>query len=268
MAGKRTVIALPSTTPDGRRSRLVRPLEDRPVTPPRSEVDAVGTEFGVAELRGCGLSERARRLLAIVHPDHRVALMHEAAALAGLAATEIPTAAVLNGLALGRGCELALACDIRIATTSTTIGLRAARIRAIPGAGGTQRLPRPVGIAAALDMMLSGEPIRAARAEAIGLVQATLPDAQLDAHVPRYATLLASRSPRAARLLKRVVRGGMATSLDEGLVPERAALAEVFASADYAEGLQAFGERRVPVFINDEPAAERPSWHNGWEAHA
>jgi enoyl-CoA hydratase/carnithine racemase len=190
------------------------------------------------------------------------------AAVDALAATEIPTVAVLNGLALGGGCELALACDIRIAAASAIIGLTEARIGAIPGAGGTQRLPRLVGIAAALDMMLSGEPVGAARAEAIGLVQAAVPDADLDAHVLRYATLLASRSPRTARLLKQVVRGGMATSLDAGLAQERAALAEVFASTEYAEGLQAFAERRDPVFSNDEPAAERLSWHNGSEAHA
>ena len=97
-------------------------------------------------------------------------------------------------------------------------------------------------------MMLSGEPIDADRAEAIGLVQAVVPADELDEHVRRYAALLASRSPRAARVLKRVVYRGIEAPLAEGLAQERAALAEIFESADYAEGLAAFAERRPAVF--------------------
>jgi enoyl-CoA hydratase/carnithine racemase len=170
------------------------------------------------------------------------------AAVDAIAAAPMPTIAVVNGLALGGGCELAIACDLRFAASSATIGLTEARIGAIPGAGGTQRLPRLIGVARALEMILSGEPVDAARAATIGLVQATVPDEELDAHVLRYATLLATRSPRTARMAKRLVTQGIAMTLAEGLAREREALLDVFDSVDYAEGLAAFAERRPPVF--------------------
>jgi enoyl-CoA hydratase/carnithine racemase len=193
---------------------------------------------------GADLKERAGM-------DQAARLAHNRAinaAVDAVAAAPMPTIAVINGLALGGGCELAIACDLRFAASSATIGLTEARIGAIPGAGGTQRLPRLIGVARALEMMLSGEPVNAARAETIGLVQAAVPDDDLDAHVLRYATLLASRSPRTARMVKRLVAQGMEMPLADGLAGERAALLDVFDSADYAEGLTAFAERRAPVF--------------------
>jgi enoyl-CoA hydratase/carnithine racemase len=193
---------------------------------------------------GADLKERAGM-------DQAARLAHNRAinaAVDALAAAPMPTIAVINGLALGGGCELAIACDLRFAASSATIGLTEARIGAIPGAGGTQRLPRLIGVARALEMMLSGEPVTAARAETIGLVQMAVPDDDLDAHVLRYATLLASRSPRTARMVKRLVAQGMEMPLADGLARERAALLDVFDSADYAEGLAAFAERRAPVF--------------------
>ena len=129
-----------------------------------------------------------------------------------------------------------------------TIGLTEVRIGAIPGAGGTQRLPRLIGTARAMQMMLAGEPIDAKTAAAWNVVQDVTPDEELDARVLRYANLVASRPPRGLRTLKRVVRAGMEQPLKEGLLTERSALAEIFASADYAEGLRAFAERRAPVF--------------------
>lgn len=172
------------------------------------------------------------------------------AAVDAIAAAPMPTIAVINGLALGGGCELALACDLRFAAGSASIGLTEARVGAIPGAGGTQRLPRLIGIARAMELMLSGEPVDAARAEAIGLVQAAVADDELDAHVLRYATLIALRSPRTARVLKRVVQQGSEATLAEGLALERAALTGVFADPHYAEGLAAFAERRPANFVD------------------
>jgi enoyl-CoA hydratase/carnithine racemase len=99
-----------------------------------------------------------------------------------------------------------------------------------------------------MQMMLSGEPVDAQTAGSWNLVQDVASDEDLDARVLRYAGLVASRSPRGARTLKRVVRTGMEQPLAEGLLTERAALADVLASADYAEGLRAFAERRTPVF--------------------
>jgi enoyl-CoA hydratase/carnithine racemase len=96
--------------------------------------------------------------------------------------------------------------------------------------------------------MFSGEPIDATRAETIGLVQAAIPGEDLDAYVLRYAWLLASRSPRTARTLKRIVYQGLESPLADGLALEHSALAGLFAGADHAEGLAAFAEKRTPLF--------------------
>jgi enoyl-CoA hydratase/carnithine racemase len=155
---------------------------------------------------------------------------------------------VINGLALGGGCEIALACDLRIAVEGAQIGLTEARIGAIPGAGGTQRLPRLIGAARALEMILTGEPIDAKRAAEIGLVNAVVSADAIDVYVRRLAAVLASRSPDGARTAKRLVHRGLEVALDKGLALERKALTEILASADYAEGLAAFAEKRSPRF--------------------
>ncbi len=169
-------------------------------------------------------------------------------AVNALAAAPVPTIAALNGLALGGGLELALGCDIRIAAESAQLGLTEARIGGIPGAGGTQRLPRLIGISRALDLMYTGEPISAKQALDIGLVNTCVADWELDDAVSRYIEVLGSRSPSTARILKKVVYDGMQTSLAEGLEGERLAMLTIFGSADYAEGLAAFAEKRPPRF--------------------
>ena len=126
------------------------------------------------------------------------------AAIDALAAAPMPTIAVVNGLALGGGCEIAIACDMRIASEEAQLGLTEARIGAIPGAGGTQRL-HLIGAARALDMILTGEPVSARRAAEIGLVNAVVPGDALDAHAERLAGVLASRSPGGAQTAKRLI---------------------------------------------------------------
>lgn len=170
------------------------------------------------------------------------------AAVNALAAAPVPTVAAINGIAMGGGLELALGCDIRIAAESAQLGLTESRIGAIPGAGGTQRLPRLIGISCALDMMYSGEPVSARRAFEIGLVNACVADEELEGAMARYMAVLGARSPSAARTLKRVVHEGMELPLTGGLECERQALSTVFGSADYAEGLAAFAEKRLPRF--------------------
>jgi enoyl-CoA hydratase/carnithine racemase len=165
-----------------------------------------------------------------------------------IAAAPVPTIAAINGTALGGGCELAIACDIRFAASSATIGLTEARIGAMPGAGGSQRLPRLIGPARALEMMYSGEPIPAEKALEWGLINGIFDLNGLDENVMSFATLLGSRSPRTSALLKRVVYQGLDRSLADGLELERQAITEVLTSRDYAEGLAAFAERRQPVF--------------------
>lgn len=160
----------------------------------------------------------------------------------------IPTIAAINGIAMGGGCELSLACDLRFIADTAVIGLTEARIGAMPGAGGSQRLPRLIGTARALEMMYAGEPISAEKAESWGLVNAVYPAGELESRVMELARVLSVRSRRSTELLKTSVRRGMDVSLAEGLEIERVAVVEILASRDYKEGLAAFAEKRVPNF--------------------
>lgn len=169
-------------------------------------------------------------------------------AINALDAAPIPTIAALNGLALGGGCEMALGCDIRIAMAGVQIGLTEARIGAFPGAGGSQRLPRVVGVPRALEIILSGEPVTAERAAEIGLVNMVFAPESFDEKLVAFAALLASRSPTASALAKKAIREGIETTLAKGLEIERQALMHVLGSTDYAEGLAAFAEKRRPRF--------------------
>jgi enoyl-CoA hydratase/carnithine racemase len=193
---------------------------------------------------GADLKERQTMAEAERHAHNRAIN----AAVNALEAASVPTIAVINGIAMGGGLELALGCDIRIAAESAQLGLTEARIGAIPGAGGTQRLPRLIGISRALDMMYTGDPISAKKALDIGLVNTCVPDQELDDTVGRYMDVLGSRSSSAARTLKNVVYEGMQSSLLHGLECERRALSTILGSADYAEGLAAFAEKRTPRF--------------------
>jgi enoyl-CoA hydratase/carnithine racemase len=177
--------------------------------------------------------------------SHNRAISAAADALAALA---VPTLAAINGIVLGGGCELALACDIRIAAAGAQIGLTESRIGAIPGAGGTQRLPRLIGQSRALEMMLTGEPVSAERAEQIGLVNKVVAADTLDHEALRLADLMAEKSPSAARTLKALVYTSGEAPLAEGMRMEAEAVKRVFASSDYGEGLAAFAEKRPPRF--------------------
>lgn len=165
-----------------------------------------------------------------------------------IGALPIPTIASINGIAMGGGCELSLACDLRFIADNAVIGLTEARIGAMPGAGGSQRLPRLIGTARALEMMYAGEPIPARKAETWGLVNAVYPADELESQVLDLARLLSVRSRRSTELLKTSVHRGMDTSLADGLEIERVAVAEILASRDYKEGLAAFAEKRAPNF--------------------
>lgn len=193
-----------------------------------------------------GADLKARRTM-----DEAARIRHNRAinsAVDALAAAPMPTICMINGLAMGGGCEIALACDLRYAADDAQIGLTEARIGAIPGAGGTQRMPRVIGASRALELMLTGEPISGKRAEEIGLVNGAVAADKLDAHVMRIATVLASRSPTGAQTIKRLVHRGLEVTLADGLAQEGLALREVLASSDYAEGLAAFAEKRQPNF--------------------
>jgi enoyl-CoA hydratase/carnithine racemase len=183
--------------------------------------------------------------------DLNARLAHNAAindAINTIAASRCVTIAVLNGLALGGGLEMALACDLRIAASGINMGLTESRVGAFPGAGGSQRLPRVVGASRALNMMLTGEPVSSEYALGIGLVNEVVAPEQLIPRAHALAKLLGGRSAPAQAALKRLVYQGIELPLADALRMERAELPAILGSADYAEGLAAFEEKRAPHF--------------------
>ena len=201
---------------------------------------------GKAFCAGADLKERKGMDLA-GKLEHNAGIRRAIDTLAGVRCVTI---AVINGLALGGGTEMALACDLRIAAAGVSMGLTESRIGAFPGAGGTQRLPRIVGVARALQLMFTGEPISSEAALGMNLVNEVVPADQLDARALALAQLIASRSGTALAAIKRLVYQGIELPLAAALRVERAALPEILGSADYAEGLAAFAEKRPPKFTD------------------
>jgi enoyl-CoA hydratase len=163
-----------------------------------------------------------------------------------LAGSPKPTLAMINGLALGGGCELALACDIRIAGKSARLGQPEIRLGLIPGGGGTQRLPRLVGIGRAMWLILSGELVAAEEAQRMGLVDLVVPDEELRDRTLSLANAIAERSPVALRNAKQAIRATAEMPLTQGLGIERELFLDCFASEDGREGVAAFLEKRSP----------------------
>jgi enoyl-CoA hydratase/3-hydroxyacyl-CoA dehydrogenase len=157
----------------------------------------------------------------------------------------VVTIAAVNGLAFGGGCELAMACDVRIAARSAIFGQPEIKLGIIPGFGGTQRLPRLVGENKALEMNLVGDPILADEAFELGLANRLVEDHELLDTALQWARKLASQAPLAVAQIKRVSAAG---DLDEGIEAEKRAFEEVLASADAREGIAAFLGKRAPRF--------------------
>jgi enoyl-CoA hydratase / 3-hydroxyacyl-CoA dehydrogenase len=157
----------------------------------------------------------------------------------------VATIAAVNGLAFGGGCELAMACDVRIAARSAIFGQPEVKLGIIPGFGGTQRLPRLVGTNKALEMNLVGDPILADEAFELGLVNRLVEDHELLDTALAWARKLAGQAPLAVAQIKRVSGAG---DLDEGIEAEKGAFAQVFASDDAQEGIAAFLGKRAPQF--------------------
>lgn len=159
-----------------------------------------------------------------------------------------PVVAAVNGLALGGGCELAMACHVRIAADTAQFGQPEVGLGLIPGAGGTQRLQRLVGRGRALDLILSGQPVDAAEALRIGLVTRVVPAPVLRQAVERYVETLVGKSPRAhARALEAVLAAGE-LDLAQGQRIEAALFGLCFATEDMREGTRAFLEKREASF--------------------
>jgi enoyl-CoA hydratase len=159
-----------------------------------------------------------------------------------------PVIAAINGYALGGGCELAMACTIRIAADTARLGQPEINLGMIPGFGGTQRLSRLVGTGRAFELLLTGEPIGAAEAYRIGLVNRVVPASELMAEAHRLAAAIAAKAPVAVRYVLEAVRGGVQLPLADALALEATLVGLMASTADMREGARAFLEKRAPEF--------------------
>jgi len=168
-----------------------------------------------------------------------------------IAACAKPVIAAVNGLAWGGGCELAMHADLIVAGESASFSQPEVKVGIMPGAGGTQRLTRAVGKFKALRMLLTGQPIPAAEASAMGLVSEVVPDDQVLTRAFALARDIAALPPLAIAQIKEVVLAGQDISLDAALMLERKAFQLLFASRDQKEGMRAFSEKRPPEFTGE-----------------
>ena len=173
----------------------------------------------------------------LIHTGH--ALLRE------LGSGRISTVAAVNAIAFGGGCELAMACDFRLAAESATFAQPEINLGIIPGFGGTQRLPRLVGEAKALEMNLTGDPIDAYEAHRVGLANQVVPDHELFDTALDWARQLAEKAPIAIEEIK---KRSHHPDLDEGLASEAEGFARAFGSEDAKEGISAFLTKRRPRF--------------------
>ncbi|WP_458352971.1 enoyl-CoA hydratase [Peribacillus frigoritolerans] len=161
-----------------------------------------------------------------------------------------PTIAVLNGLTLGGGCELALACDLRVAETHVQIGLPEVKLGLFPGAGGTQRLSRLVGNAKAKEIIFTGDPLAAEEAEKIGLVNKVVEQGSGLSEAKNLASRMTRHSLQALSRIKKAINEGSEATLEKGLEIETNLFEEIFQTEDVKEGVSAFLDKRKPAFVH------------------
>jgi enoyl-CoA hydratase/carnithine racemase len=241
----------------------------RTLTLDRPPVNALGRELIAdltAALEKLGVDETARALIVRSGGKHfsagadlkerRTMSVDEVRAfvprIAGvcnaLAALPYPTIAAVRGAAAGGGCELALACDFRLLAEDASIGLRETALAIVPGAGGTQRLPRLIGPSRAKRWIFAAEMHDASRALADGVADGVVPADRLDAAARGLADEIATNGPLAVRLAKRAIERGADLPLDEALALEWDCYQDVLGTEDRLEALRAFEERRPPEF--------------------
>lgn len=160
-----------------------------------------------------------------------------------------PIICAINGYALGGGLELALACDIRIAAAHARFGLPEVKVGTIPGAGGTQRLPRTIGASDAMLMLLTGDMIDAAEALRLGLISRIVPAGDLLQEAQALARRIAANAPLSVRAIKRLVTDGRAVPLNEAIRLERLVWGLLRDTEDRQEGRRAFQEKRAPNYV-------------------
>ncbi|HYA01353.1 MAG TPA: enoyl-CoA hydratase-related protein [Candidatus Binatia bacterium] len=165
-----------------------------------------------------------------------------------LEASRLPVIAAINGIAFGGGCEIALACDLRICAEEARLGQPEIKLGIMPGWGGTQRLPRLIGRGPAMEILLTGDPVDAARALQLGLVNRVVAADHLREEALSLAGTLADRPPLAIAAIKRAVHQGLDGTLADGLHREFEEFARLFSSDDAREGITAFLQKRKPVW--------------------
>ncbi|HEV8403650.1 MAG TPA: enoyl-CoA hydratase-related protein [Candidatus Limnocylindrales bacterium] len=165
-----------------------------------------------------------------------------------LAELPMPTIAAIEGHCLGGGLELALCCDIRVASETARLGLPEVRLAVIPGAGGTQRLPRVVGATRAKELILTGRVLSATEAGAIGLVNRVVPAGEAVTAADAIGAEIAARGPVAVREAKRLIDTALDRDIGTGLAAEFEASERIFATEDMVEGARAFFEKRDPDY--------------------
>jgi enoyl-CoA hydratase len=193
----------------------------------------------VSELRGKAPIDLLRRML------------HEPSAIEAADAFPKPLIAMINGYCLGSGNELAMACDIRIASEEAKFGQPEVNLGMIPGAGATQRLPRLVGLGKALWLLYTGNILDSSEALRMGLVDLVVPAKQLRARTMTLANVIATKSPVALMMIKEAARASLRAPLDDGIRHEQSLASVVFSSKDVEEGINAFLEKRQPRFTGE-----------------
>jgi enoyl-CoA hydratase len=218
-------------------------------------LDRVAADAGVRAVVVTGAGERAfcagsdvKEFQALAGRVAEGKLLLEKLVYRKLADLPAPTIAAIEGDALGGGLELALCCDLRVASARARLGMPEVRLGVIPGSGGTQRLPRVVGPARAKEMILVADLLGAAAAERIGLVNTVVPAGEALGAATAIAERIATRGPLAVREAKRLIDLAGDVDLDAGLAAELDASERVFASTDMLEGARAFFEKRPPNF--------------------
>lgn len=168
-----------------------------------------------------------------------------------LAQMHIPTIAAICGYALGGGLELAACCDFRFAGEGARFGFPEVTLGIFPAAGGSQRIPRLIGVGKAKELMFSGDIIDAKTALGLGLVNRVVPDSEVITKAKEFAQKLSTRAPLALRYLKASIHAGLNTDLNTGLEQELEKVAILFSTRDQKEGMRAFMEKRKPNFIGE-----------------
>ncbi|GAA5031675.1 enoyl-CoA hydratase-related protein [Microbacterium fluvii] len=179
---------------------------------------------------------------------HEMSMQNPFAGLETFSRLRTPVVAAVAGYALGGGCELAMMCDVILAADTAVFGQPEINLGVIPGLGGTQRLPRAIGVYKAAELVLTGRTMDAAEAERAGLVSRVVPAAELLDEAGRVAEVIASKSLPVVYAAKDALRAAQQTTLAEGLRLESRVFASLFALDDQKEGMAAFREKRAPEF--------------------